>query len=219
MKILIKTSLNILVLFFILSVTYAQSNFEGKVVYTMTYEDMPAEMKGMESMLPKEMKMYIKENKSRIEQDNMMGKTIIVSDMDAKTGFMEMNMAGQSLRMNISAEDFEKEVNKMPDIAYFNETKNIAGYDCKKAIMKDESGQLTLTVYYTEKISNKAHRQFGGLKGFPLEYSMPQQGMKVIMTASEVSEESISESIFNKSEGYRDITQEELQQMMMGGGR
>ncbi len=219
MKILIKTSLNFLVLIFILSVTYAQSNFEGKVVYTMTYEDMPAEMKGMESMLPKEMKMYIKENKSRIEQNNMMGKTIIVSDMDAKTGFMEMNMAGQSLRMNISTEEFEKEVNKMPDIEYFNETKKIAGYDCKKAIMKDESGQLTLTVFYTEKISNKAHREFGGLKGFPLEYSMPQQEMKVIMTASEVSEESISESIFNKSEGYRDITQEELQQMMMGGGR
>ena len=169
--------------------------------------------------MPKEMTIHMKGNKSRILQNQMMGSTIIVSDMDAKNGFMEMNMGGQAIRMNISTEEFEKEVNKMPDIEYLDETKNIAGYNCKKAIMKDESGQLAMTVFYTEKIVNQAQKEFAGLKGFPLQYSMSQQNMTVKMIAQEVSEESVLESIFNKSEGYKEMTQEELQQMMMGGGR
>ncbi len=57
----------------------------------------------------------------------------------------------------------------MPNIEYLDETKTIAGYTCKKAIMKDESGQLSMTAYYTEKINNQAEKKFAGLKGFPLQ--------------------------------------------------
>ena len=217
MKILYKATLNFLCLFFILFTAFAQNNFEGKIVYAITYEDMPTEMKGMESMLPKEMKMHIKDNKSRIEQNQMMGKMIVVSDMDQKNGFMEMAMGGQQIRINISTEEFEQETNKLPKVEYLDDIKNIAGYACKKAIMKDESGQLTMTVYYTDKINNKAQKEFVGLKGFPLQYSMIQQGMKVIMTASEVSEESVPESTFDKSEGYQDMSQSDFQKMMGGG--
>ena len=217
MKILYKSTLNFLILFFILFTAFAQSNFEGKIVYTITYEDMPAEMKGMESMLPKEMKMHIKENKSRIEQNQMMGKMIVVSDMDQKNGFMEMAMGGQQIRINISTAEFEQETNKLPKVEYLDDIKDIAGYACKKAIMSDENGQLTMTVYYTDKINNKAQKEFAGLNGFPLQYSMIQQGMKVIMTASEVSEESVPESTFDKSEGYQDMSQSDFQKMMGGG--
>lgn len=219
MKFLLKSIPNFFILFFILSSVLAQSNFEGKIVYGISYEDMPAEMQQMESMLPKEMMIHMKGNKSRIKQNQVMGSMIIVSDMDAKNGFMEMNMGGQQIRINISTEDFEKETNKMPNIEYLDETKTIAGYVCKKANMKDESGQLAMTVFYTEKINNQAQKEFAGLKGFPLQYAMTQQNMKVIMTAEAVTEEPVPDDIFNKSEGYNDMTQEELQQMMMGGGR
>lgn len=219
MKILTKS----VILFFLISFisfssTLAQGSFEGKVVYSITYKDMPAEMKNMEAMLPKEMTIHIKGNKSRVEQNQMMGKNIVVSDMDQKNGFMEMDMGGQKLRINISTEEFNKDANQLPDVEYLNESKTIAGYPCKKAIMKDVGGELTMTVYYTEKISNKAQKEFVGLKGFPLQYSMTQQNMKMEMTATQVSEESVPANIFEKSDGYQDISQADLQKMM-GGGR
>lgn len=198
---------------------FAQGNFEGKIVYQITYHDLPAEMANYEAMLPKEMSMFLKGNKSRVEQAQMMGKNVIVSDMDQKNGFMEMDMAGQKLRMNISTEDFEKEENNIDNIEYLDETKSIAGYTCNKAVVKDESGALAMTIYYTPKIKNQAQKEFIGLKGFPLEYSMSQQGINMVMTANSVDEESISDSMFEKTEGYQDITQADLQKMMMGGGQ
>lgn len=220
MKIHTKTTLA--VLFFILLFScqndlFAQSNFEGKIVYTITYTDLPAEMKGYESMLPKDMTILLKGNKSRMEQSQMMGKNVVVSDMDNKNGFMEMEMAGQKIRMNISTEDFEKEENTPSNIEYINESKNILGYDCKKAIMKDEDGKVLMTVFYTNKIVNKAQKEFMGLKGFPLQYSLTQESMTLEMTASEISKQSISDQKFEKSAGYKDISQADLQKMMMGG--
>ena len=195
----------------------AQSNFEGKIIYTISYADMPAEMKGYEAMMPKDMTIYIKGNKSKVEQNQMMGKQVVVSDLGQQNGFMEMNMSGQKIRINISTEEFKKEAEQMPNIEYLNETKTIAGYPCKKAIMKDETGQMTMTIFYTEKINNKAQSRFVGLKGFPLQYTMTQQSMTLEMTASEISKESVSDAIFNKSEGYKDMSQADLQKMMGGG--
>jgi len=219
MKILTKsTATFVLLLSLLASTLLAQSNFEGKIIYTITYTDMPAEMKGYEAMLPKDITIQIKGNKSRVEQNQMMGKNVVVSDMDQKNGFMEMDMGGQKLRMNISTAEFTDESNKMSNIEYLDETKTILGYPCKKAIMKDESGQLAMTVYYTDKINNKAQMEFIGLKGFPLEYSMTQQNMSMQMVVTDISEEVISDAIFEKSDGYKDISQADLQKMMGGGG-
>lgn len=206
----------LLSLIFIQSSLLAQSNFEGKIVYTISYKDMPDEMKGYENMLPKDMTIHIKGNKSRVEQSQMMGTNVVVSDMDKKNGFMEMDMGGQKLRLNISTEEFNDESNKMSDIEYLDETKTISGYPCKKAIMKDASGSVIMTVFYTEKINNQAQMEFVGLKGFPLEYSMTQQNMTMKMVASEISEQSVPENLFEKAEGFSDISKADLQKMMGG---
>lgn len=218
MKKILLFSTSILSLLFVSQVSlFAQGNFEGKIAYEISYNDLPAEMKGYEAMLPKEMSIQLKGNKSRVEQNQMMGKNVIVSDMDQKNGFMEMEMAGQKLRMNISTEEFDVEEGKIENIEYVDESKTIAGYPCKKAIIKDDSGNLAMTVFYTEKIKNQAQKEFVGLKGFPLEYSMSQNGINMVMTAATITEESVSDDLFQKSEGFQDITQEDLQKMMMGG--
>jgi GLPGLI family protein len=218
MKKILLFSTSVLSLLFVSQVSlFAQGNFEGKIAYEISYNDLPAEMKGYEAMLPKEMSIQLKGNKSRVEQNQMMGKNVIVSDMDQKNGFMEMEMAGQKLRMNISTEEFDAEEGKIENIEYVDESKTIAGYPCKKAIIKDDSGNLAMTVFYTEKIKNQAQKEFVGLKGFPLEYSLSQNGINMVMTAVTINEESVSDDLFQKSEGFQDITQEDLQKMMMGG--
>lgn len=218
MKNFLKTILSFSILFaFPVLSGFSQDNFEGEISYTITYTDLPAEMKNYEAMLPKSMKIIMKGNKSKLEQSQMMGKNVVVTDMDQKKGFVEMDMAGQKLRMNISTKEFEKEENAMKNIEYLEETKTIAGHPCKKAIMKDDNGSITMTIYYTEKIKNQAQREFVGLKGFPLEYSMTQNNINMTIAASEVSEMTISDASFQKSDGYQDITEAELQRMMGGG--
>lgn len=196
----------------------AQANFEGRIIYTISYTNLPDEMKGYESMLPKDIKIHMKGNKSRVEQSQMMGTNVVVSDMDNKSGFLEMDVNGQKLRLMVSTAQFEEEASRMTNIEYVNESKVIAGYPCKKAIMKDENGNVVMSVYYTEKIQNKAQKEFVGLKGFPLEYSMNQQNIKMMMTASVVAEEAVPDQLFEKSEGYKDISEADLQQMMGGYG-
>ena len=204
---------------FILSMLtcFAQGNFEGKIAFVITYTDLPAEMKNYEAMLPKDMTIMLKGNKSRVEQSQMMGKNVIVTDMDQKNGFVEMDMGGQKLRMNISTKEFEAEENILKNLEYLDETKTIAGYPCKKAIVKDDSGAVVMTIFYTEKIKNQAQKEFAGLKGFPLEYSMSQNNINMVIAASEISEEKVADAVFVKSDGYQDITQEDLQKMMGGG--
>jgi GLPGLI family protein len=213
----IKLTILLFTVFAFTSLVVAQTDFEGKVIYTISYKDLPEEMKAMEGMLAKNMTIVMKGSKSRVEQSQMMGKNVVVSDMDQKNGFMEMDMAGQKFRINISTEEFEQKSNQLPNIEYLDETKTIAGYPCKKAIMKDENGLLTMTVFYTEKITNKSQTEFAGLKGFPLQYSMQQQNMTMEMTATQVTKESISDDAFKKSDGYQEITQADLQKMMGGG--
>ena len=196
---------------------FAQGNFEGKIKYAISYSDLPAEMKNYEAMMPKEMTIMLKGNKSRVEQSQMMGKNVIVTDMDEKNGFVEMDMGGQKLRMNITTKEFETEENVLKNIEYLDETKTIAGYPCKKAIVKDDGGAFLMTLFYTEKIKNQAQKEFAGLKGFPLEYSMSQNNINMVIAASEISEEKVTDAVFVKSDGYQDITQEDLQKMMGGG--
>ena len=135
MNFLSKSLLNLLLLL-ATSTLFAQSDFEGKIDYSISYIDLPVQMKGYEAMLPKDMSITMKGNKSRVEQSQMMGSNVIVSDMDNKNGFIEMDMGGQKLRMLITTEEFESEENKaLSNIEYLDETKDILGYACKKAIM------------------------------------------------------------------------------------
>jgi GLPGLI family protein len=216
-KLIQHTSFFIIAFASIVFTSFAQGNFEGKIIFTISYTDLPAEMKNYEAMLPKEMTIMLKGNKSRVEQSQMMGKNVIVSDMDQKNGFVEMDMGGQKLRMNISTKEFEAEENILKNLEYLDETKTVAGYPCKKAIVKDDSGAVVMTLFYTEKIKNQAQKEFAGLKGFPLEYSMSQNNINMVIAASEISEEKVADVVFVKSDGYQDITQEDLQRMMGGG--
>lgn len=216
----IKQSVLTLVLFiFSFSVLLAQDDFEGKIVYSISYSNLPPQMKNYESMLPKTISVNLKGNMSQVEQKQMMGASVVVSDMQAKTGFIEMEMGNQKLRMKVSNDQFEEDSNKLNNIEYIDESKTIAGYPCKKAIMKDEKGNPAITVFYTEKIKNQAQKEFAGLKGFPLQYQMTQQNMTMEMTATEITETSIDDAIFEKRDGYKDISKEDLQKMMMGGGQ
>lgn len=201
-----------LFLLFVLSYTFSFSQtFEGEIVFGISYENLPPEMKGMEGMMPTEFKFLIKNEKSRMEMNSMMGPAITITDNSAKTSTVLMNAMGQKMKMTVDFNETEKaDANSEKlDIKYVDGTKKIAGYTCKKAVMKmdgEEGGEMIF--YYTEEIAPiEGMKGFkdAGLKGMPLEYSITQKGMKMVVTATKIEKKSIDDSVFDIPEGYTEM--------------
>ncbi|MCB0497553.1 MAG: DUF4412 domain-containing protein [Cyclobacteriaceae bacterium] len=200
-------------------------NFEGTAVFKITYENLPPEMKGHEGMMPSEFTFLIKNQKSRMEMSSMMGPTIVITDNEAKKSTTLMNMGGQKMKMTIDfdeAEEIEDNAANNVKIEYVDGTKEIAGYTCKKAIMKVKSGEEgdedegEIVFYYSpdiEPIENMKGFEGLNLKGMPLEYSISNRGIKMVVTATSIEKKPIDDSVFVIPEGYTEIP-DSMKQMM-----
>ena len=199
--------------------TMNAQKFEGKINYTIEYDDIPEEMAGYESMLPKEMSMKIKGNKSRTEQNTGMGTTVSIFNGDDKVAYTLMNMMGSKIAIKMEEADMKKEMENEPEpeIIYSDDTKTIAGYECKKAEVKYGEAEDVVVVYYTEEIqSNEMGSAHRGVKGFPMEYEISQNEMKITMTVKEVLKEKVAKSEFQVPSDYDEMTMEEFTKMMSG---
>jgi len=186
--------------FFIISQITIAQDFEGTIVYEMSYSNLPKEMKDMMPKETPESILTVKGNKTRMEM-NMMGfNTIVLFDGATKTSTSYMDGMGQKLKSTTPMED-EGDI-EVTQVA--GETKKIAGYTCKKAILK-QADAPDVAVYYAEELKSDAlislNPQFKNLNGMPLEYQVSQQGMDVMVTAKKVTKESISDSSFDPPAG------------------
>jgi hypothetical protein len=199
--------------------------FTGTIVYNITYPDSKLDAQTM-AMMPKTLKIKIKGNMSRTEMSLGMGTTVIIFDSEARSGVTLMDMMGQKFAMKMTTEDIEKEMKETPEATVINttETKEIAGYTCKKAIVKmKEKGSETeteLVVFYTEDLAsakmNELNPMYKDIPGTMLEYAMNEKGMNMFLTAISVEKEKIADSEFETPEGYKVVTQSELKSMFGG---
>lgn len=201
---------------------------EGSINYSIDFEGLPeqqaAMMKGME------MKQYYKNGKVRMENIMAFGTTTTIVDEKGNTTILS-DMMGAKKYATVSAADAEKKDKKKkktedPKITYSNEKKTIANYECKKALIEtksDEGEVMKSEVWYCEELQfpqvGSGEKQFKGLKGAPLEFSMNvSNGIKMIMKASQVSTSPVSNSKFEvNTTGYDKMSEEEMKQM--SGGR
>lgn len=215
----IKTFFVLSVLF--LSIAYAQAQknkpFEGVITFSMNFDDEGLDPASKSMLANSEMIVYIKDEKSRMDIDMGMMKNSNIIDSKNKTASVLMDIMGQKMVMKVNAEEMDKKGEKEPKITYLDETKQIAGYKCKKAQVDDGENE-PVTVYYTEEIPvSKYNSQIRGIKGYPLEYESNQSGLKVMFTAKAVKKEQVAESKFIVPADYKEITKEELQKMLGGG--
>jgi hypothetical protein len=183
---------------------------EGSITYSVTMEGLPPEQAAM--MDGTEQITYFKGNKSRVEFANAFISTIAIND--GTKSIILMDQMGQKMYFEMSAEEMKKKDEKSPEptIEYKEETKKIAGYDCKKAIVKskDEKGEeVVMTVWYTEQLpmagqsASRSSNTFKGLKGAPLEYEAKQGPFNMKFSATSVSKDSVPDSKFvANTDGY-----------------
>ena len=205
--------------------TYAQK--EGSVTYVMTMEGLPPEQAAM--MGEMETKISFKDKKTVTEMASMMMSYKTLTDENGSLTIMDQ--MGNKFFTRMSKADIDKmseaDKDKEPKIEYTSETKSIAGYECKKAIVTGagKEGEVKMDVWYSEKVpyvsqgggGRKGGEMFKGLKGMPMEFSIKQGPMNVKMIAKEVSFDKIPDSKFVIStEGYTEKTMADMQK---GGGK
>lgn len=203
---------------------------EGYVVYDMKLDGIPPEQAAM--MGDMEAKVTFKAGKTLTEMSSMMFTNQTLIDANGLTMLMEQ--MGNKIAVKQSKEEMEKvaakEKTEDPKFEYTTQTKMIAGYECKKAIVtvidKDKKEEK-IDLWYCEKFDNPNKEGKGrgqsimkGLNGMAFEYSGGSGGMKFKMVAKEVSIAPIADEKFNLStEGYKVMTMEELSSMQRGGGK
>lgn len=91
-------------------------------------------------------------------------------------------------------------------------TKQIAGVQCKEAIIKGDSGSVS-KVYFTEEFGSSTgygSLAKSGVKGMMMEYRVDMRGMKMVLRAKEISREEPDASLFVIPEGYTIKKREDL---------
>lgn len=202
--------------------TLAQKSFEGTITFSLDYKDLPAEMAAMSAMLPDEMTTQVTSTKTRIEQSLGMGMSqVTIVDIKKGSGVLLMDLMGKKMAMEMTKDELEKmdkkkSAEKKPEFKYVDgATKTIAGYKCEKAVVSVE-GAGEMEIYYTKDLPAGASKQFEGLEGFPLEYTIKQGPMTILVSATDVKQEKLDKKLFEIPEGYDKMTFEEFQKSMGG---
>jgi hypothetical protein len=219
MKTYLKTAIAVVAIMMTMTGAHAQTKLdEGSIVFELTLTDNDLDPQ-VASMMPKEMTMVFKGDKSKTEMKMSIGTFTIIYDAKAKTLSTLMDMMGQKMVMKLTEEDMEKQKGKekKTTIKYLDDTKMICGFNCHKAEVTVEGEKDKQIVYYTKDIVAKnANAMKGGLKGidgFPMEYVMDMQGIGTKMTAKSINKDKIDESVFKIPAEYKEMSADDMKKM------
>lgn len=211
-------------LLFLATTTLAQTEatIEFKINMSTDNPEVEAQLSMMEGST---MKMYLKDGNMR--QETAMGefmKNTTVSNAESKeTLFLIDGMMGK-FAAKTKLDELEEAGNEEDpdiDIELVDETKEIAGYTCKKAIIYDEAGNENI-FWYTEEIKapeNGGKYMQDGIPGMALEFTINQPQITMSFTATEFSKKVKNpKEKFDMSipEGFTEKSIDDLQSMMGG---
>lgn len=209
-----------LVAFAIFSTQFYAQTKTGAVTYEMSMPDNEE----MAAMGTNTIKISFNEKSSATQIDMMGGmisiKTITLDKTNVKDSRMLMDMMGKKYEVTGESAGFgNSEVASLKDaesVTYDKkDTKEILGYKCYKAVVK-MTGGTTSNFYVTEAIATQGKAEDKiKLAGFPLEIEVNSEKGKIIMLAT-AFDKAPSATCFTVPEGYKKVTQEELQQELGG---
>ncbi len=200
----------------------AQKAFEGQIKYAITYEGIGLN-ESMKSILPIEMTFTLSENKSRSELKTGMGDQINIFDGNTKTSINLMDVMGKKVAIKKASEELNLDRKKYSDLKVIlnDETKEIVGYNCKKATIEvnsaDFNGESSFIVYYTEDLGNTAINYgdplFNQINGVMLEYEIKARGLMMRFSATEIKSETVSDDAFLIPTDYIEMSRDELKRL------
>lgn len=213
----------VLIFFIFLAINCQSQKQEGHIDYDITFSSDDPETTQMLAMMDgSSMEVYFLNSKTRtgIKLGFMLDMQITVDESTDEAILLVGGMMGKKYIKTTQKEmqqNDEIEQDKVK-IELVKGTKNIQGYDCKKAIGTDAKGNVS-EYWYTEKLNfNKTGNQFiqREVPGVPLEISTNVEELTITITANLVEKKiTNAEQIFSTEvpEGYTISTFAEFLEM------
>ncbi len=189
---------------------------EGILIYNISIETGSKEPKMADMLDGATTTIYFKGAQTKSEMVSGLGKETTIYDSRTGTGVILKDYSGQKLMITLDKEDWEKKNRKYEGINYeiSDETVNIAGYECKKAIATLKDGN-SFTVYFAPglKVSNLNYdNPFKNLPGLAVQYEWKSGKMMFKYTLAKINSETVPLARFEiPKSGYRVLTFEETQ--------
>ena len=223
-KNIMKKLMSLSLLFFVSAVLVAGKPFDGIITYKISYPDTKY-TEAQLAMFPKVMSISIKGSKSRTEMNIGMGKQVFIVDYVAKTKVTLIDMMGQKYAIKQTSQDIEKENADLPrgTVVITNETKNIAGYVCKKAIVtSNEDGvKTTFDVWFTDELGGKDANfddpLYKDINGVMMEFVIKTPQISMKLSATSVEKKAIADKDFEIPAEFTLTTKDELKSKFGGG--
>lgn len=198
---------------------------EGHASYKATVSSDDPEMAMATSMMQETtLDIYFKDMSTRT--DVSMGaimnvQTIIDGDSQDILILMSGLIGNKAIKTSVDEiEEVQEEQEQQFEVQLIDETKELVGYKCKKAILTDDEGN-EMTFWYTEDIKVNTQGQNYLNKqapGFPMQYEINQGGMLMSFTIDSFNKKLQNvDELFNQEipDGYDEVTMEELKSMRM----
>lgn len=195
---------------------------EGKIIYDVAV-DLPASQQQVADMFKgSTLTMSIKNYMTRTDMHTSMISNSTILDTKNHTAVTLMEAGDNKYLVRLTKDELDKQTARFNGVSFTPQTgtKTIAGFACKQAVGKLSDGS-TFSVYYTPDLMPENadySKQFNGLKGLPLQFEMTaHNGLKMTLTANNVDLSPVPASVFDvPSSGYRELTPDEVRQMMGG---
>ena len=184
---------------------------EGTLIYNISIQTGSNEPKMADMLDGATTAIYIKGSQSRSELVSGLGSEVTIYDSKKGSGVILKDYSAQKLMITLTKDDWDKKNSKYEGITFetTNETLNIAGYNCKKAIARLKDGS-SFVVYYTPEVevADKDYDyQFKNLPGLALQYEWQSGKMRFKYTLSKINFDVIPISKFDiPKSGYRVMT-------------
>ncbi len=197
------------------SCKYANPKYinEGVIEYDAEPVDENHPMAGL---VPRKMLVKFKKNIFCAEM-SVMGvlTTNFIANSDKKTMTLLVKMFNDK-QASVDDEKIIKEENDQYKLEFkeTNETKEIAGYKCKKLIANlADDPTVKFDVYYTEELnvtSPNLLSPYAQIKGMLMEYRLKKFGIEMKFTAVGVKKEEIPDEEFELPAYYKVISKKEM---------
>ena len=199
--------------------------FEGIIYYSISFpnSNIPEEKL---AMMPKTSTLYVKGTSTRNETMTPVGNVVVVTNYDNKFSVSLLDMMGKKMAIKKTLEEINKELSNQPKptVKLSGDTKEIAGYKCKKAMMtvSKNGSESTYEIWYTNELGGK-ETNFGNplyqdIDGMLMEFTFQERSVNMKYTVTKVEPKTLPDTYFEIPSDYQLTTEAELRSLFGGGG-
>ncbi len=190
---------------------------EGKLTMKFTYPDsLSVQQQHMVQLMPKEQTIWFKNGNTRNESKSGMGSLIMIHDATTGESFACMDIMGKKLALKSTKESLSKlrgmlDLGK-PDIKTGEETRVIAGLNCRKATVTYPDKIPPFEAWFTNDVSvtNSPESLIEGIDGFVVESRSMMRGMILRSTCTSFEKVAVNDSLFKLPEGYKVMNMDQM---------